>query len=467
MRRTIQQVVDSRLCTSCGACSGVCHAGAVSMRRDDYGIYAPVINLSDCNGCGLCAKVCPGGDFDYAGTHERISGCLPDDVALGPCIETFAAYAKDAGVLQKSQSGGFVSSLLIYALEQRLIDGAVVTRWNPEAPLEPETFVAQDRTQVLSAVGSIYHPVPAAAAIKQLRGRSGRYAFVGTSCQIQAMRKAEEHLPWLRDRVVLYLGLHCLGVLTWHFQDQILHKTHVSRSDVRSYRQRADDPEGGRNGLIIVDRANRVHRVGRYASRIFPRPVFANWRCQLCFDKSNEYADVSCGDCRNPSARAQAASDGHDLRKGLSEVVVRSARARDLVDRLRQSGVLICYPCSAEDVTRSIGVAGKKLEATLFAGVAGVFGLERPDYGIAFRPAAGSMKWSRTKPLRWVVGLQSAGNHLLMRHRLYRSILKRTPHVLFALQACLAYALTVAASKFIPLRRVDAPPAREASEKAS
>ncbi len=46
--------IDANKCVSCGACSGVCPAMAISAAAGKY-----QIDPNKCMGCGVCSSVCP------------------------------------------------------------------------------------------------------------------------------------------------------------------------------------------------------------------------------------------------------------------------------------------------------------------------------------------------------------------------------------------------------------------------
>ncbi len=206
----ISFVVAEHLCHSCGTCAGVCGNHAIEMHLSSFGVYVPVINEELCTHCGLCVRVCPGYGFDYHKQYCRIHGSLPEHAILGAYLSGYVGYTTDREVLHRSQSGGFVSTLLIQCIEKGLADGAIVTRWRQDSPLEPESYIAKEREQILAATGSKYNPVPASRMIRNILNEPGRFVFVGTPCQIHGMRKAEEDFPELSEKIFLYSGLSML-----------------------------------------------------------------------------------------------------------------------------------------------------------------------------------------------------------------------------------------------------------------
>nr|MBF0222766.1 4Fe-4S binding protein [Desulfobulbaceae bacterium] len=47
---------DDEKCFQCGACTGICPTGALSITRPDMAVP---FNPDKCTGCGLCVHVCP------------------------------------------------------------------------------------------------------------------------------------------------------------------------------------------------------------------------------------------------------------------------------------------------------------------------------------------------------------------------------------------------------------------------
>jgi ferredoxin len=47
---------DDEKCFQCGACTGICPTGALSIRRPEMAV---LFEPGKCTGCGLCVPVCP------------------------------------------------------------------------------------------------------------------------------------------------------------------------------------------------------------------------------------------------------------------------------------------------------------------------------------------------------------------------------------------------------------------------
>lgn len=433
--RNISLIVKKNLCTSCGTCSGACPNHCITMSLSGLGIFVPTIDMKRCNDCGLCVEVCPGHGFDYEGYKQRLYAGVPDHVTLGSHLKTYTGISADEQVLSLSQSGGIVSTLLLFCIEKNLIDGAVVSKWRKRAPFETQTYIARDRGGILAAVGSKYNPTPAAQILRYLAKKDGRFAFVGTPCQIHGMRKAERIFPSLGNKIALYIGLHCLGVFTYHFHDQMLHKLKLEKKEIAYFHYREKSGGGWPGNMRMIDNRGVIVDSCAIFSRIWPRYYFMNWRCFLCFDKANEFSDVSCGDCRNAKLHRELILSGVNKKRGLSDIVVRTKRAESIVNEAINQGWIKVFDANADSVAASLGVSGKKIGVNTFVQVARLFRLGIPEYGVKFstRKLEKSFVWSAIKPYNIIFSAQYCIAFLLMRHRMFRNFVKRVPHVLLGI----------------------------------
>ena len=429
--KTVQFVVDQNLCTCCGACAAICPKDAIEMEINPYGVYTPKIDKAKCINCGLCVRTCPGYAFDYVAQMKKIHGKMPENIALGPCLEAWAGYTTDEEILKTSQSGGFVSSLLIYCLDQGIIDGAVVSKWKEEDPFRPQTYIARNRKEVLAAVGSKYNPLPAAMAMKEILEQDGKFAFVGTSCQIQAMRKAEDIFPELKEKIQIYIGLHCLKVFNYHYHEQIAHKIREKKENISYFRFRDKIWRGWPCDMRLQSRDGKAYNLTGPYSRWWARSYFSNYRCQLCFDKFNEFSDISCGDCRIPSKYGkEKLKDAFYNNYGQSDMVIKTPRGMKIFKQAVADGVFKVSKCDPDDVVKSVAVAEKKLGLNDFRIFTKIFSLGFPKYGVRFdlTTKKDQMIDLILKPWSVIASAHYYLCHILSRYSLFRAILKRMPH---------------------------------------
>lgn len=347
-RETITSILSSGLCTGCGTCAGVCPKAALMMEIDERdSVCVPRLLEDQCTKCGICLDVCPGDSMAKPELSIELRSREPNEALIGAYLACYLSYATDHEVRYQAASGGVVTAVLLFALQKGLIEGALLTRMSRERPLEPESFIARTREDILQATGSKYCPVPVNMALKEILEREGRYAVVGLPCQISGIRKAEAALPKLRGRIVLHLGLFCSHQVSFRGTRLLLDRLGVRSSEVArlSYRGR-----GWPGGITIELNDGRQRFVpnlpGSLWNTIFGGFFFVPAACLACGDVTSEQADISFGDAWLPEIIRKD-------RTGTSVLVARSGMAMELLKSAAGQGVIHLEPLPSADVVRS------------------------------------------------------------------------------------------------------------------
>ena len=301
---TITQIVKGELCTGCGTCIALCPADAIKLTiNEKKGIYVPEVDDEKCNNCSICYEVCPGHEVDFKALNLEIFDKAPEDILIGSYLNCYIGHSKDYDIRYNSASGGLVTQLLIFALEEGIIDGALVTRMKKDNPLEPEPFIARTKEEIIEASKSKYCPVPANIALKEiLESEEGeKFAVVGLPCHIHGIRKAEQINKKLKEKIVLHLGILCSINRNFFSQDYLLKKFNVKKEDIVKFDYRGEGWIGGMT--ITLKNGDEIRSLlPIYWSQML-RMYFIPLRCTLCSDQSCELADASFGDIWLPEFR--------------------------------------------------------------------------------------------------------------------------------------------------------------------
>ncbi len=369
---TIAAVVNSGLCTGCGACVALCPRQTIELAIDkDKGIYLPHLDEGNCNKCGVCFEVCPGHSVDFTKLNLDVFGKEPEDRLIGNCVNCYAGYAADHQTRYNAASGGLVTALLVSALEECLIDGALVTKMRDDRPLEPQPFIARTREEVVSAARSKYCPVPANIALREIAAHEGKFAVVGLPCHIHAIRKAEAANKKLKDRITLHLGLFCCGHTdTFLGTEFVLHKYGIAKEDVAKLDYRGEGWPGhmkvvlknGTTRLIFLHDYIIYHNFG----------FFSPTRCALCYDGTNDLCDISLGDAWLPEFRSD--------KVGTSVAISRTASGEAVLQRAMEKGTVVL---NSIDRSRARHLDQKKPACGMKLWMGRLLGRKTPRYGVA------------------------------------------------------------------------------------
>lgn len=381
---SITDVPRLNLCTSCGTCAGICPTEALTMVESPKGTYIPVLDESKCSDCDLCIDVCPGHSVDFKSLSLEIFLTLPEDPLVGNVLNSYLAYSTNETLRARGQSGGLISSLLTFALGEKIIDGAVVTRMSRSNPLRPETFIARSKEEVIEASKSKYCPVPAGAIIRTILATEGRLAFVGIPCHIHGLRKAEEVNRRLKDKIKLHLGLFCDRTLNFHFQRHILFKAGVREVEVEGFTYRGKEWRGWPGDLEIQLKNGEKKYLPR-EWRMQVKPLFTPQRCHLCFDKLNQLADISFGDPWLP----EFSSD----EKGMSVVISRTRPGDNFILKATDANIIKCEKLPISEIVKGQRLERKQLLSGKYLSASKILADGTPRYGVQLAEATKSSKW--------------------------------------------------------------------------
>jgi len=289
----LKNIVDNDLCVRCGTCAGVCPVDAITFNDRNY----PVSNFL-CTDCGRCIEVCPGIDVNFPDlTMQLFRKKFEIDEVLGFFTNVYAGYALDPNVRANASSGGIITQLLIYLLDKKIIDGAIVTIMDPKLPWESKVIIAKTRDELLQSMQSRYTVVPVNQLFSKIRQMEGKFALVGLPCHIHGFRKLANVDPIIKDKIYLTLGIFCSMNLEQEATLDIQTISKIPQNEIKKFEYRG----GMWPGVIRVTLKNgTTHNLHysnfkdgaiNYLSRLY-RPK----RCLYCIDGSSELADISFAD---------------------------------------------------------------------------------------------------------------------------------------------------------------------------
>lgn len=323
----IKYIIQENVCSGCGTCAGICPKEAIEMRINERGFYIPKIDDVACNNCNICSKVCPqiNKEENFNKLNKFVFGKIPVDNLLGNYINCYVGYSTDEKLRFESSSGGMVTQILISALEERIIDGALVTRMKKDNPLIPEPFIARTKEEIISAMGSKYCPVPLNVMIKEIlySKNSEKFAVVGLPCHITGIRKAEMLIPKLQ-KIVLYFGIFCSGTKSFLGTEFILNIKNIKKENVRNIKYRGKGWPGYMQvehlkGTMYLADLSPLYYGGTFSK------LFTNNSCRYCNDFTTELSDISFGDAWG--------IEKYDT-KGTSLLISRSEIGEKLIKKL-------------------------------------------------------------------------------------------------------------------------------------
>ncbi len=289
----LTEVINQNLCNRCGGCVSFCSANSMDALKIGKEGFPEYKDKDKCLECGICYLICP----KTKDLEEELKSQYNWKYPLGNFIDVFSARSTDIDVLNVATDGGVVTSILIYMLENKVIDGAVVSQ--REGSYRRKPIIAKTRSDLIDAAGSSFSETknldelgniystcfPIIKVIRESTSESmKKLAIVGTPCQIEAIRKMQLLNIVPSNLIIFTIGLFCMQCFT--IEDL------AKKNFAKIHKVNMDDIEkvNIKDNLILKMKSNVSLHIPLEEIEEIARPA-----CLACNDFSNEFADISVG----------------------------------------------------------------------------------------------------------------------------------------------------------------------------
>ena len=330
----LEDVHKRELCIGCGACVDLCpyfknYKGKTSQ------LFPCTLEQ------GRCFSYCPKAEVDLNELTHKIWCVDYDGSPLGYHRKVLASRAGRQMEKSAFQAGGTVTSLMAFALKNRLIDAAALT---DRDGLTPISRLITDWKKVADCAASKFMASPTLSALNTgVREGYNRLGVVGTPCQMTAvaqmrsnpLEKEEHNVP-----VALSVGLFC----NWSVDTRQLIDLLAQRLKISEIRGMDIPPPPA--GIMTIETDNG--RVEISLSEI--KPLIPH-TCYICPDMTAEFADISAGMFEN--------------RPGWNTLIVRSEAGDEIVQQASKEGFIETENFPEENLKHLSKAAAEKKERSL------------------------------------------------------------------------------------------------------
>lgn len=341
-KNNVNFTIKNSLCTGCGVCEDICPTQSIQIKRVSAE-NIPILNAKTCLGdkCSRCLKVCPGIGIDLKAKTKELFNTQKQDKYIGHYTTLYTGYSNNDTIRYHSASGGIVSQFLIYLLEKKIIEGAVVTAFSDKDHITPISYIARNKEDILKAKSSKYCPVALNKVGNEIKNSEGKYIIVGLPCHIQGFRKRAEIDKKFRERILGYFSIYCSSNRTFNAQDFLLRKYQIEKNNISYFSYR----DNGCLGNLTIKCSSldiSVPYVSYYGNL---RSFFKPRRCLTCIDHYGELADVCFGDIHIPPYSED--------KIGINSWIIRNPYFNNLFKDAAQEGYLTMEELDAHTLNES------------------------------------------------------------------------------------------------------------------
>ncbi|HZK29710.1 MAG TPA: coenzyme F420 hydrogenase subunit beta [Methanoregula sp.] len=261
---------------------------------------------------------------------------------LGKYKSCVSARSTDKEILKHAQDGGIVTQLFGFALDEGIIDGAIVAATkefahkHPEKamrdnsnmefnePWRPIPCVVTTKADMIAAAGTKYNISPNVSLIKEATRSFGldKVGIVGTPCQMQAIRKLQLYPVGARDvgaSIALALGIFCMENFPYQSILQLVEDHAGMHMDA------VKKMEIGKGKFWVYGKRGQVVQLPLKVTHKYEQPG-----CHVCLDYVANLGDISTGSVGSPD--------------GWSTVFVRSKIGDSVWAKAMAAGVFETQP---------------------------------------------------------------------------------------------------------------------------
>lgn len=314
----IQKIVDKNLCLGCGLCETVCGKINVEMQLQKNGFFFPAIKNLQAEKEQIISQICPGinivNDQPF-GKSERIWGRV---------LGAYSAYSTDKEIRTKGSSGGIISAIAIYLLENKIIDAVLQVGGDATNYKQNVLKISTTKEDVLACATSRYAPAAVFNNVLQILTNSAdSYCFIGKPCDISGIKNFLNAYPQYKERFIFFISIVCAGMPSFNATQDAIDSFGTAQNPVTDLVYRGN---GWPGYFSFTDAVGKKHQMSYNDSwgKILGRKI--HFRCKICPDGIGLQADIAVGD-------AWETKDGYPdftEREGQSLVLLRTSKAIEL-----------------------------------------------------------------------------------------------------------------------------------------
>ena len=345
--KKLKDTVDYSLCIGCGACEYYFGSEKVSMVNIRKRGYRPIFKTGDdfTEGFSFCPAVRQVTNVNLKGKQKELSELI------GNYQEIWIGHAVDSDIRQAGSSGGIISALSLFCIEQEKMDYVLHSAKDEKIPWGNKTVTSTSKEQLLKASGSRYAPSMPCGSLSKLTSAKEKIVFVGKPCDTSAVSALAKIDPLVKEKIGLTIGFFCAG-------------TPADEGIFSMANEKGLDPKGivevvfrgkGWPGYFLMKDKNGNEYSTTYEDSWSYLQRFRDFCCHMCADGLGELADISCGD-----AWHLYEGGGQSENPGLSIIIVRTDRGREILNRAIVAGYITARVGTPEEVVSAQGLITRK-----------------------------------------------------------------------------------------------------------
>ena len=216
-----------------------------------------------------------------------------EDSVWGKITQKYYGWSLNKKIRYNASSGGTITSLAIFLLEKKYVDGIVQIKRNESEPISTEVVLSKTKEEVLKCIGSRYSNSSVLEDLSRIIKPNCKYALIGRPCDISTLKNYQETYGKYNN-IIYTISFFCAGNPSDNANYKLLKK--MGLQDVTNCKKMNYRGNGWPGYATAVDVNNKEYKM-RYAESwgdYLGRDI--RLMCKFCIDGCGTAADISCGD---------------------------------------------------------------------------------------------------------------------------------------------------------------------------
>ncbi|TFF93168.1 MAG: dihydroorotate dehydrogenase electron transfer subunit, partial [Promethearchaeota archaeon] len=337
------EIIESNKCVYCGACGAFC--SNIRFNRDTEKPFedGSCEEVNTCrNGYGVCYNLCPKTGIDRFPVHLLDNWVFGEehDKILGHYIKILKVKPTNFAKKQINSDINVIPAILAASIKANLIDSAIANK--TDKYFRPIPYIANNKEDLLPSFGYNPFQAPTLSLIGEAINQGNTdIAVVGNPCQIQALRKIQNHPRFdfeAYDLVTLAIGTFCFG--TFHNQRlrKILEEYDIESSSIKKVER--DDNNFNLN--FFLD--SKIKQIP--LNILYDKAIRDG--CFSCSDYSASFSDISIG-------KIESNNDWEIC-------IIRTKRGNKIIELAKEMGYIETASLGKDKKTQVIDMTRNKID---------------------------------------------------------------------------------------------------------
>lgn len=325
----INTILDKELCNGCGLCVSCFPEKKGNILINQSGFNRPDFeNKFDELEEKKFANICSGLKVPFNDISQENY-----DLLWGPIFSIQEGFSTNKNQRFKGASGGAISAIALYLLEEKKVDFVLHIGANHINPYINEIKISRNYEDIISNSGSRYSPSSPLKTLLELNERGEKFAVIAKPCDIVSIHNLRKIDKQSISNLAYTISFFCAGVPSIKGTEKVVSTLNLDPKDAKSIQYRGNGWPG--YFTVTTETSEKQMSYNDSWGNILNR--YLQKRCKICPEGIGEFADIACADSWD---QEEGGYPSFQEKPGKSLIIARTNKGKEIVTEAEDKGYL-------------------------------------------------------------------------------------------------------------------------------